>query len=140
MPPLSPTRPGSRQAPNPCKRLKRAQMRGAARRSGARRTLCTSSAPTEGGALPQMGPFQPPALDLYRHELGRVVLIERQALLEHVQLQQGVLHDLHRLEIHAAVDRQEWLDQVVGTAGGGLGPADALGRDADGLLGVLAEE
>src|SRR5678815_2947179 len=45
------------------RRLKRVQMRGGARRPHARRTFCTLSvrprAPTK-----QMGPFQPPALEL----------------------------------------------------------------------------
>src|SRR6266540_5483202 len=78
--------------------------------------------------------------DLHGGELGRVVLLEREALLEHAQIEQRVLHEAEGVQIEAAIHRQQRAHELVRAPGRRLRPADPLGCDADALVGVVPDE
>src|SRR5947209_7873115 len=77
---------------------------------------------------------------LHGNEVLREVLLERQALLDDAVLQQHVLHRPERLDADAAVVGEERARDLVGAQHGLGRPAQSLGGERCGVLGVFLHE
>src|SRR5262245_17283864 len=73
------------------------------------------------------------ALHANRRELARVVLVERELLLDHAVLEERVLHHRERVQTDVAVDRQQRPRDPVGGQHGLRRPAELLRDDLGGV-------
>src|SRR5262245_53854238 len=90
------------------------------------RNTCPCAAP---GAATSSSAASSARLDFDRRELARVVLGERELLLDEAVLEQGVLHHAQRLDVDGAVDRQQRAGDLVGAEHGFGAPAKLLSHE-----------